>query len=148
MISSLTKWDPVRNMLTLQDRVSRIFGDSVARVPTLDAAGVWFPPVDIVEQEDQLVLKAEIPGVDKDAIDIRVENGTFTLRGEKKQEKEVDSESAYRVERFYGAFSRSFVLPTTIDADRIKATYKDGVLEVTLPKAAEAKPRKIKVIAS
>ena len=104
--------------------------------------------MDIVEQEDQLVLKAEIPGVDKDAIDIRVENGTFTLRGEKKQEKEVDSESAYRVERFYGAFSRSFVLPTTIDADRIKATYKDGVLEVTLPKAAEAKPRKIKVLAS
>ena len=85
MLSSLTKWDPVRDMLTLQDRVSRIFGDSLARVPTLDSPGVWFPPVDIVEQEDQLVLKAEIPGVDKDDIDVRVENGTFTLRGEKKQ---------------------------------------------------------------
>ncbi len=146
--TTLTRWDPFRDILTLQDRVNRFFGDSFTRLPAAEAAGAWFPPVDILEEGDQLVLRAELPGVNKDDIDIRVENGTVTLRGEKKLEKEVDSESAYRLERFYGSFARSFVLPTSIDADKIKATYKDGVLEVVLPKAEEARPRKVKVLAS
>jgi HSP20 family protein len=148
MLTSLTRWDPVRDLLALNDRVTRLLGDSPARFPVVDSTGGWFPPVDIVEEGDQIVLRAEIPGVAKDEIEVQVENGTITLRGEKKQEKQVETENAYRVERYYGGFTRSFVLPTSIDSDRIKATYKDGVLEVVLPKAEEAKPRKIKVVSS
>ena len=145
-LTALTRWDPLRDMLTLQERMSRLFGDTLAQSPGTDASATWFPLVDIHEEEDRVVLRAEIPGVNKDDIDIRVEGGTITVRGEKKQEKQVDSEKAYRVERFYGSFARSFVLPASINADAIKATYSDGVLEVVLPKVEEAKPRKIKVL--
>ena len=111
----------------------------------LDAVGGWFPAVDIHEDAERIVLRAELPGVGRDDIDVSVEDGTLTLRGEKKQEKQVESAGAFRQERYYGSFSRSFVLPATINADRINATYKDGILEVVLPKAEEAKPRRIKI---
>ena len=144
-ITTLSRWDPFRDIASFQDQMSRVWGDFPLRFSGGDGIGGWYPPVDISEEEDRIVLRAELPGVSKDDIDINVENGTITLRGEKKQQKKVDSESAYRMERFYGSFSRSFVLPTTIDPENIKASFSDGVLEVVLPKADEAKPRKIRV---
>jgi HSP20 family protein len=147
-LTSLSKWDPFRELLALQDRVGRACLDPFARVTGGEIAGSWFPPVDIFEENDRIVLRAEVPGVAKDDIDVHVENGTIMLRGEKKQEKQVESDGAYRVERFYGNFSRSFVLPTTVDPEGIKATCKDGILEVVLPKAEEARPKKIKILAA
>jgi HSP20 family protein len=146
-LTSLTRWDPFRDVLALQERVNRLVSDPFARFGSGEALGAWFPPVDIHEEEDRLVLRAEIPGVSKDDIDVHVEHGTITLRGEKKQEKAVDGDGAYRVERFFGSFARSFALPTSVDPDKIKATYKDGLLEIVLPKAEEARPKKIKVLA-
>ncbi len=144
---NLIRWEPFRDLLTLQDRMNRMFNDPLARLTTpVEAASGWFPPVDIHEEPDRIVLRAEVPGVSREDIDVSVENGTITLRGEKKQEKEVDSENAYRMERCYGSFARNFVLPAAIDPDQIKATYRDGVLEVVVPKAEEAKPKKIKVL--
>jgi HSP20 family protein len=144
-ITTLSRWDPFRDVASFQDQMSRLCGDLPLRFLGGDGVGGWYPPVDISEEEDRIVLRAELPGVGKDDIDINVENGTISLRGEKKQEKQVDSENAYRMERFYGSFSRSFVLPTTIDPENIKASFSDGVLEIVLPKADDAKPRKIQV---
>jgi HSP20 family protein len=144
--TTLAKWDPFRDLLTLQDRLSRGLFEPLGRLSAGELTGTWFPPVDIYEEADRVVLRAEIPGVSKDDIDLHVENGTITVRGEKKQEKAAEGDGVYRVERFYGSFSRSFVLPTSIDAEKIKATYRDGVLEVVMPKAEEARPKKIKVL--
>ena len=144
---TLARWDPFRDLATLHDRVNRIFSESPFGLAAAEGFGAWLPPVDIHEDGDKVILRAEIPGVSKDDIDVKVENGTITLRGEKKQET-VSDDTAYRVERFYGTFSRSFVLPTSIDSAHVKATYKDGVLEVVLPKQETAKPRKINVLTS
>jgi len=145
---NLTRWEPFRDLATLSERMNHLFSDPLIRLAPTEAVGGWLPPVDIMEEGDRVVLRAEIPGVSRDDIDVSVENGTLTLRGEKKQEQQVDTENAYRLERFYGSFSRSFVLPTRIDAEHIKATYRDGVLEAVLPKAEEARPKKIKVQAA
>ncbi len=127
--------------------MNRMFNDPFARLTaSAEAVGGWFPPVDIHEEPERIVLRAEVPGVSREDIEVSVENGTITLRGEKKHEHEVDSENAYRLERFYGSFARSFVLPAAIDPDHIRATYRDGVLEVVVPKAEEAKPKKIQVL--
>jgi HSP20 family protein len=101
--------------------------------------------VDIYEQDGNIVMKAELPGVDPKAVDIRLENNTLTLRGERKLDKEVKQDNYHRVERSYGGFSRSFTLPTVVDQGNIKAEYKDGVLKLTLPKREEAKPRQIQI---
>jgi HSP20 family protein len=148
MLTGLTRWDPFRDILSLQDRLNRAFSDPMTRLASAEAVGNWFPAVDIREEPDAVVLSAELPGMNRDDIEVKVENGTITLRGEKKQEKEVNSDGAYRLERYFGSFARSFVLPTTIDADTIKATYKDGVLEVVLPKADGARPRRITILES
>jgi len=145
-MGTLTRWEPIRDLLALEGQMARLLGDNFNRVPAGENFGTWAPLVDIYEEGDKIVLRAEIPGASKDDIDVKVENGTLTIRGEKKQEKQVDSETAYRIERFYGSFSRSFVLPTSIDAGKIKATYKDGVLEVVVPKADEAKPKKVQIL--
>jgi HSP20 family protein len=143
---SVTRWEPYRDVLTLQNRLSRFLGDNFTPFLGAEGVGAWLPPVDIVEEADRLTLRAEIAGVRTEDIDIKVENGTLVLRGEKKQEKEVGTESAHRLERYYGSFTRSFALPVSIDAEKIQARYKDGVLEIVLPKADEAKPRKIKIV--
>ena len=142
---NLIRWEPFGEFATLSDRMNRMFNDPLFRLAPTETVGGWLPPVDIEEEGDRLVLRAEIPGLSRDDIDVSVENGTLTLRGEKKRERKVDAENAYRLERFYGSFSRSFVLPTRINAEQIKATYRDGVLEVVLPKAEEGRPKKIKV---
>ena len=105
----------------------------------------WEPAVDIVEREDAIVLRAELPGVDRDAIEVRVENNTLILSGERKQTSVEETDTVYRKERVYGAFYRSFRLPKTVDAEKIDAGYKDGVLELKLPKIAAAQPRKIEI---
>ena len=143
-----SRWDPFRDMVAAQERFNRFLTHDSGLTSPLEGVGPWLPPVDVIEESERLVFRAELPGVDRNDIDIRVENGTLVLRGEKKQEKDVTDESAHRVERYYGSFSRSFVLPTSINAEKISATYRDGVLEVVLPKAEEAKPRKIQVLAS
>ncbi len=142
----LSTWDPFRDILGFQDRFNRPLGDTQGHLSSIEGFGAWIPPVDVIEKDDRLIFRAEIPGVNRDDIDVNVENGTLVLRGEKKQETQVDNESAHRVERSYGSFSRSFALPTSVAADRITANYRDGVLEVVLPKAEEAKPRKIKIL--
>jgi HSP20 family protein len=105
----------------------------------------WAPPVDIYENGDNLVLKAELAGINPDDVEIRVEDNTLYLKGERKFEKEVKEQNYHRVERSYGTFTRSFALPNTVDADKVAANYKDGVLTLTMPKKEEAKPKTIKI---
>lgn len=145
---AIVRWEPFRDLVTLQDRMNRLFDESVGRFRSGDEtmdAGVWSPAVDIYETEQDIVLKAELPEVNQNDIDIRLENNTLTLKGERKFERETQQENYHRVERSYGAFSRSFTLPSTVDQDKIKAEYKDGILKVTLPKREETKPKQIKV---
>jgi HSP20 family protein len=150
---SIVRWEPFRHMLTLQDRMNRMFDESFQGASRGTAAsdedwalgGSWAPAVDIYEQDGNIVLKAELPGVDSKDVDIRLENNVLTLRGERKLDTEVKRENYHRVERTYGSFTRSFTLPTVVDQEKIKADYKDGVLRVTLPKREEAKPKQISI---
>jgi HSP20 family protein len=114
--------------------------------PFREFGGAWMPPVDIFSTgEHELVIKAEIPGMNKDEIDITVENFTLTIHGEKKAEQAVKDDQFHRVERSYGAFTRSFALPHTVDSNKVEASYKDGVLTIKLPQREEARPKQIKV---
>ena len=139
---TLVRWDPFRDLLSMQNRMNH------ALASPGDSYGHWAPPVDIFERGDDLVIRAEVAGIDKDDIDIDVENNVLTIRGERKRESEFDEESAYRLERTFGSFLRSFSLPKTVDSTNIGASYSNGVLEVILPKAPEAKPRKIEITVS
>ncbi len=148
---TMVRFDPFRELSTMQDRINRIFGDAYTRRQDddLNQRGEWFPPVDIYENAQQeIVMKAELPGLAREDIDLRVENSTLTLRGERKRDSELKQEQFHRVERSYGAFSRSFALPTRIDTDKVRAEFRDGVLTVSLPVKAEAKPRQIEVAIS
>jgi HSP20 family protein len=145
---TLVRWsDPFREFAHLQDRINRVFSDSYGRSDEgLATSGNWTPPVDIYQNGDQeVVLKAELPDMTREDIDITVDNGTLTIRGEKKFSSEVKEESFHRIERRYGSFSRSFSLPQTVDTAKVGAEYKNGVLTVRLPLREEAKPRQIKV---
>jgi HSP20 family protein len=144
---NIVRFDPFREMAALQDRVNRAFGDLNRRFDDdLTVRGTWTPSVDIYESENHsLVLKAELPDVAKEDIDLRVENNTLTISGTKKMDKEVKEEQYHRIERAYGSFSRTFTLPPTVDAGKIGAEFKNGVLTVTLPLREEAKPRQIQV---
>jgi HSP20 family protein len=115
---------------------------------TDDCCGTWAPQVDIFEKGDDLVICAELPGLEQDDVDISIENNILMLRGERKRKTEFEEKDAYRLERTFGAFTRSFSLPKTVDSARISASYKNGVLELTLPKAEQAKPRKIEIQAA
>ena len=142
----LTRWDPFREFSTLQDRMNRLFRDSFSegREEAL-ATGAFAPPVDVYEDEHRITLKIEVPGIDEKDIDVRVENNTLTVHGERKFEKEEKEENYRRVERQYGSFTRSFTLPNTVDTDSVSANYEKGVLKIKLAKKAEAKPKQIKV---
>lgn len=145
---SIVRFDPFRELATMQDRMNRMFGDVYGRRSDdeLMARGAWLPPVDVFENDQhEIVLKAELPGLSREDIDVRVENSTLTLKGERKRDSEVKEEQYHRVERSYGAFSRSFTLPPTVDADKVKAEFRDGVLSVVLPTKEESKPRQIQV---
>jgi HSP20 family protein len=147
---AIVRWEPFRDLVTVQDRMNRIFDDAFRGFPRgaeedWALGGTWAPAVDIYEHEGSLVLKAELPGIDPKDVDVRVENNTLTLRGERKFESEVKREQYHRVERAYGTFSRSFTLPNVVDTEKIKAEFKDGVLRVTLPQKDEAKPKQISI---
>jgi len=145
---AIVRWEPFRDLMTLQERMNRMFDESFGRLRATDDSvdsGVWSPAVDIYETDHDIVLKAELPEVKEKDIDIRLENNTLTLKGERKFEKETKEENYHRVERAYGAFSRSFTLPVTVDQDKINAEYKDGILKITMPKKEETKPKQVKV---
>ena len=144
---AIVRWDPVHEFAQLQDRINRVFADNYGRADEgLLTSGSWVPPVDIYQNGDhELVLKAELPDMTRDDIEITVDNGTLTIKGEKKLSDDVKEEQFHRIDRRYGTFSRSFSLPTSVDPSRVAAEYKNGVLTVTLPLREEAKPRTIKV---
>ncbi len=145
---TLTRWDPFRDLMTLQERMNRLFEDSMARSKTTDqemAMGAWTPSVDIFETPEKVVLRADLPGIAEKDIELRIESSTLTLRGERRFLKETKEEDYHRIERSYGSFSRSFSLPGTVDQESIQAVHKDGVLEVILPKKEETRPKLIKV---
>jgi len=143
----LTRFEPFREFATLQDRINRVFRDSYT-APGQDESlttSSFAPAVDVYEDEHKVALKIEAPGIDEKDIDVRVENNTLTVHGERKIEKEEKEENYRRVERQYGSFTRSFTLPQTVDTENVSANYEKGVLKITLPKKAEAKPKQIKV---
>jgi HSP20 family protein len=145
---AIVRFDPFRELNAMQDRINRIFGEAYTRRFDDDmlTRGDWIPPVDIYQNDKQeIVIKAEMPGLSREDIDLRVENNTLTLKGERKRDSEVKDDQYHRVERVHGIFSRSFSLPATVDANKVNADYRDGVLTVVLPMREEARPRQIQV---
>jgi HSP20 family protein len=133
---ALIKWEPLREIEDMLDRYSRSMGLPSMRASELTGNGEWCPRVDISENENEFQIHAELPGVEKDNVKVSVENGVLTLEGERHQEREEKGWRYHRVERSYGNFSRSFTLPTSVDASQLKAHFHDGLLEVDLPKMA------------
>lgn len=143
---AIVRFDPYREFASLQDRVNRLFGDLYLRDEDMGRRGNWVPAVDIYETEGHdIILKAELPDMTREDIEVTVENNTLTMKGERKLPADVKEEHFRRVERAYGAFTRSFTLPNTVDASKVSAEYKHGVLTVKLPYREEAKPRTINV---
>jgi HSP20 family protein len=144
---SMVRFDPFRDLAVLQDRMNRLFNDAYQPRQSDDLMnrGTWSPAVDIYEVDGALVLKAELPDMRREDIDVSVENNTLTIRGERKLDHEIKQESFHRIERAYGSFARSFSLPNTVDPSKIGAEYKNGVLSVKLPVREEAKPRTINI---
>jgi len=144
---ALVRFEPFRGLFNSQDRFNRVlsqafsqaFGDEESKL------GSWAPAVDIFETDENLVVKAELPGVDPKDVEVRVEDSTLYLKGQRKFENEVKDENYHRIERSYGSFTRTFALPSSINADKVAAEYKDGMLTLTLPKREEAKPKTIKI---
>ncbi|MBN1272120.1 MAG: Hsp20/alpha crystallin family protein [Candidatus Aminicenantes bacterium] len=145
---AIIRWDPFRDLVTLREKMNRLFEDAfTARGDERDlVASTWTPAVDIYETEQELILTAELPGMEEDDIEIRIEDSNLTLKGERKFEKETKEENYHRIERAYGSFYRSFSLPPHIDQEKIKAENENGVLKITMPKKPEAKPKNIKVL--
>jgi len=142
----LTRWEPFREFSTLQDRMNRLFRETQGNGQDEALTSSSFAPaVDVYEDEHNVTLKIEVPGIDEKDIDVRIESNTLTVHGERKIEKEEKEENYRRVERQYGSFTRTFNLPPTVDAEKVQADYDKGVLKITLPKKAEAKPKQIKV---
>jgi HSP20 family protein len=146
---SLTRWEAFRGLNTLHEEVNRLFENGFARTRSGQAElASWAPAVDIYETENELVVKADLPDVQEKDIDVRVENNTLTIRGERKFSNEVYEDNYLRVERAYGAFTRSFSLPNTVNTEAIHAEYRNGVLNVRMPKREETKPKQIKISVS
>src|SRR6201981_2320741 len=148
----ITRWDPFREFVTIQDRMNRLFRDSYGNASYGDQGReeslqntAFAPPVDVYEDEHNVTLKIEVPGIDEKDVDVRIENNVLTVHGERKFEKEEKEENFRRVERRYGSFTRTFTLPSTVDAEKVSANYDKGILKIELPKKAEAKPKQIKV---
>ncbi len=145
MRATLTQFQPFRGVSTLQDQINRLFSETFDRSSEEANLTPWAPAVDIYETEQNLVVKADLPDIKPEELDIRVENNILTIRGERKFEKKVNENNYLRVERSYGSFSRSFSLASTVDTEAIQADYKHGVLTLSIPKREEAKPKQIKV---
>ena len=141
---AMLRYDPFKDLGRLQDEVNRLFDGRLTPGGSTESFG-WVPPVDIFEDTEGVTLKFDLPEVDAKEVDIRLEDGVLTLKGERKLEKEERKDNDHRIERSYGAFARSFSLPNTLDFERINAESKNGVLRIHLPKRAEAKPKSIQV---
>jgi len=147
---ALARWNPNRDMMSVRDEMSRVLNEVFGRGASDESAwvsGAWTPPVDIYETDEALVMKAELPGFSKDDIGIELKENTLVIKGERKHEDEVKEGNYHRMERSYGAFQRAFMLPMTVDQEKVKASYKDGILELRLPKVQAAQPKRIAVSA-
>ena len=149
-MKSLVRWQPFQELSSLQRQMNRLFesfGGKTSLTPFEEDLSAWEfgPPVDIIEDDQKLTFKVEVPGIEEKNIKVEVENNVLTVRGERKMEKDIKEENFRRMERHYGSFARSFSLPPSVDAEKIEANYTDGVLAIQMPKRAEAKPRQIKV---
>ena len=144
---AMVKRDPFRDLISIQDRMNKLFDQTLSRSRNDEAAvaTTWTPPVDIYETPETIVIKAELPGVAREDVDIQIHDSTLVLKGERRFAKEVQEEISLRIERTYGPFHRSFALPTTVQQDQIRAAMRNGVLEVALPKAAGAQPKRIAI---
>jgi HSP20 family protein len=146
---NFVRWNPFHDMTLLQHQMNRLFESSLQGWPgESDGVSNWMPPADIYETDGDLVVMTDLPGVDPKQIEVRVENNVLTVRGERRFEQKSEKENFHRVERSYGTFARSFTLSTSVDADKIRANYKDGVLSISLPKAEQAKPKRIQIAAA
>jgi len=145
-MTMITRWDPFRELSTLQDRMNRLFNDQFSAATRDESlTGAFVPPVDVYEDENTIQVRMEVPGIEEKDIDIRLENQVLVVRGERKFEKEEKEENFHRIERRYGSFTRSFTLPATVNPEDVTADYDKGVLKIRLAKRAEAKPKQIKV---
>jgi len=144
---AVVRWDPFRDLNMLQDRMNRLFEDASRNWKSDEPASTttWSPAVDIFETESEIVVKAEVPGMDRKDITLNLENNVLTLRGERRFLKEAKEENYHRIERSYGGFSRAFTIPVTVEEEKIRADYKDGVLTILLPKKEQAKPKQIRI---
>jgi HSP20 family protein len=145
---AMSRWDPFRDLMGIQNEINRLFGRTYAGGEAAGSAGAWVPALDIYETKDTFVVTVELPGLDPADVDVSVEDSTLTIRGERKFYQEVDEDSFHRVERRYGAFARSLALPQTANAEKIEASFDRGVLSIEVPKAEEAKPKKISIKAT
>jgi HSP20 family protein len=143
-IMAITRWDPFRDVIALQNRVNSLFREMNEGDSPLTTAS-FVPAVDVYEDAKKVVLKLEVPGMEEKDLDIRVENNTLTVKGERKLEKDEKEENFHRIERRYGSFYRAFTLPSTVDTENVQASYNAGILKVELNKKAEAQPKQIKV---
>ena len=143
-MTTLDRWEPFRGS-SPDSQLNRLFNDFFGRASQDQNLTTWAPAVDIYEGEHELVVKADLPDIKPEELDVRVENNILTIRGERRFEKKVDEKNYLRVERAYGSFARSFSLANTVNTEAIKADYKDGVLTLSIPKREEAKPKQIKV---
>jgi Molecular chaperone (small heat shock protein) len=141
----LETWSPFRDLMNIQREIGRVFDSLFSDVDGGRMTMEWSPRVDVLENNDSYILRAELPGVNKNDVKITLRDNILTIKGEKKQEKEEKDVNFHRTERMYGSFERSFTLPSGVKNDKIDATYKDGVLTITLPKVEEAKPKEIEV---
>lgn len=140
------KWEPFRDLMTMQDRMTRLFDETLSRIWKEEGPQrIWSPLVDILERENEVVLKVDLPGVNQNDIDIKVEESTLIIQGERKFIQETPHGNYLQIERPYGTFQRTFAIPRMIDQGKIKASYKDGVLQVVLPKREEVSPQQITV---
>ena len=148
-MNTITRWDQSRGATSLQNQVIRLFEDNFVRDRSGHAdLATWAPPVDIYETENELVVKADLPDLEEKDIDVRVENNTLTIRGERKFDQDVNEDNYLRVERSYGSFMRSFSLPNTVSSESIRAEYHNGVLTLHMAKREESKPKQIKISVS
>ena len=147
VVMAITRYNPFRDLMTLSERLNKMFDEGMLPATSEDEflTGAWVPAVDIYETENEIVIKAEVPGMSEKDVEVTVENNMLTIKGERKFEEEVKKENYHRIERAYGTFQRSFQLPATVNVNKITAEQKDGILTIRLPKKEEQKPKKINI---
>lgn len=147
MAKHITTWDPFREVSSIRDELDRFFDSVFGRFPRERGETFWAPPIDIEETEDAIVIRAELPGMNKEDIKVNLSGDTLTISGERKQETEKKGRTYYRIERAYGKFQRTITLPAEVEGEKAKASYKAGVLELVLPKSEKAKAKEITIVA-